>query len=293
MSLRRTGWVWAFLLLPLITYAIAVVGPALYSFYYSLTDWKAVGGDSPFVGLRNYQDIGADPYFWNALTNTGLWTVVAVVVPTAVGLALALGLNRVIRLHRVIKSLFFLPVALSLVVVGQVWFWIFRPEDGLLNLALGAVGLSSWQQAWLADPDLALWAVLLAWCWQQVALSMVVFLAGLTAVPAELIEAARMDGASARQQLRHVVIPALRPAFTVVISLSVINALKSFDIIYIMTQGGPFRETETLAAFMYRVGFKTYEFGYASAVAVVLFVLTLVTIGLFFGWMNRKEKENG
>lgn len=293
MSLRRIGWVWAFLLLPLITYLVAVVGPALYSFYFSLTEWNAVGDSSPFVGLRNYRDLAADPYFWNAFGKTALWSLVAVVVPPVVGLALALGLNRLNRMSKLVKSLFFLPIALSLVVVGQVWFWIFRPEDGLLNIVLRNVGLSSWEQAWLAEPSLAIWAVLVAWCWQQVALSMVIFHAGLTAVPEELIEASRMDGANGRQQLRHVVLPALRPAFVVVISLSMINALKSFDIIYVMTQGGPFRETETLAAFMYRVGFKTYNFGYASASAVVLFVITLVTIGLFFAWMNRKERQNG
>ena len=179
-----------------VAYAIAVVGPALYSFYYSLTDWNAVGGSSQFVGLQHYRDMYSDPYFWGALRNTAVWSAVAVVVPTVVGLALALGLARVQRMQRLIKSLFFMPVALSLVVIGQVWFWVYRPEDGLLNLVLRAVGLSSLQHAWLADPKLALWAVLAAWCWQQVALSMVVFLAGLTGVSDELVDAARVDGAN-------------------------------------------------------------------------------------------------
>jgi len=292
-SLRRLGWAWGFLLLPLVAYCVAVVGPTIYSFYYSFTDWNVVGGTSEFVGLAKYSKLIGDQHFWTALRNTAIWTGVAIVVPTVVGLTLALVLNRVRRLQRLVKSLFFLPLALSLVTVGQVWQWIYRPDGGLLNLLLGAIGLGSVQPAWLSDPKFALWAVLVAWCWQQVALTMVLFLAGLTAVPQELLEAAQVDGVNAWQQLRYVIIPALRPVFTVVISLSMINALKSFDIIYVMTSGGPFRTTESLAVFMYRAAFETYDFGYSSAAAVVLFVVTVVIIGCFFGWMNREERKNG
>lgn len=293
MSSKRTWWAWGFLAVPIVMYSAVVIGPALYSFYYSFTDWNALGGSSKFVGLAHFQRMAEDPHFWHALRNTSVWTVVAVVVPTVIGLALALGLAKIKVFARLIKSLFFLPLALSLVVVGQVWFWIFRPADGLLNIVLGAIGLTSLQHAWLADPNLALWAVMAAWCWQQVALSMVLFLAGLTSVPQEQIEASRVDGATGLQQLWYVVLPALRPAFAVVISLSLINALKSFDIVYVMTQGGPFRTTETLAVLAYRVAFKTYDFGYASAVSVVLFAITTVTIGLFFAWTNHKERQDG
>jgi ABC-type sugar transport system permease subunit len=293
VSTRRTAWAAGFLAVPLLAYVAAVVGPGLYSFYYSLTDWRAVGGTAEFIGLQHYRDMAGDRDFWMALKNTAIWTVVAVVVPTLVGLALALGLARLRRMQRLIKSLFFLPLALSLVVVGQVWFWIFRPEDGLLNLVLGQVGLQSLQHSWLSDPDVALWSVLLAWCWQQVSLSMIVFLAGLTGVRQELVEACKVDGAGGRQRLWHVIIPELRPAFAVVVSLSMINALKSFDIVYVMTEGGPFRKTETLAVYVYQTAFKTYDFGYASAVSVVLFMITLVTIGLFFAWTNREDHQNG
>ncbi|MEV5575499.1 sugar ABC transporter permease [Spirillospora sp. NPDC052269] len=292
MSTRRIGWASVFLAVPLIAYVAAVVGPGLYSFYYSLTDWNAVGGTANFIGLRHYTEMAKDEHFWHALKNTAIWTGVAVVVPTLAGLGLALGLAQVKRMQRLIKSLFFLPLALSLVVVGQVWFWIFRPEDGLLNLILGRVGLESWQHSWLSDPDVAFWSVLVAWCWQQVSLAMVVFLAGLTSVQAELVEASKVDGASSLQRLWHVVLPSLRPSFAVVVSLSMINALKSFDIVYVMTEGGPFRKTETLALLVYRSAFKTYDFGYASAVSVVLFVITLITIGLFFAWTNREDYQN-
>ncbi|MEU1726766.1 sugar ABC transporter permease [Nonomuraea sp. NPDC005692] len=290
MTIRRTWWAWGFLAAPLLAYGIAVVWPALYSFAHGFTDWKAVGGGD-FVGLAQFRRMAADPSFARALANTLIWTVAGVLVPTVVGLALALALNRVTRFAKLIKSFFFLPLALSLVVVGQVWFWIYRPEDGLLNLLLDAVGLGSLAHAWLADPDTALWAVMVAWGWQQVTLAMVIFLAGLTAVSRDLTEAAHMDGAGAWQRLRAVVLPALRPSSVVVISLSLINALKSFDIVYVMTGGGPFRQTETLAVLAYRVSFKTYDFGYGSAVSIVLFVVSIVIIGLFFAWNAWRDRH--
>lgn len=290
MPSRATRWAVAFLALPTLAYAIAVVGPTLYSFYYSFTDWHAVGGTAEWVGLEHYRHMIHDTYFWRAFKNTALWTAVAVVVPTAVGLALAVLLTRIRRLQRLVKSLFFLPIALSLVVVGQAWQWIYRGDDGLLNIVLRHVGLSGWQHDWLADPQTALWAVMVTWCWQQVSLSMVIFLAGLTSVPGELIEAAHLDGAGARQRFWHVTIPSLRPAFTVVISLSLVNALKNFDIVKVMTDAGPFKKTETLAYFVYRTGFTgAHDFGYSSAVSVVLFLITLIIVGLFMAWANRGE----
>lgn len=290
MTIRRTWWAWGFLAAPLLAYGITVVWPALYSFARGFTDWQAVGGGD-FVGLDQFRRMAEDPSFLRALRNTLIWTVAAVVVPTTVGLALALALNRVARFAKLIKSFFFLPLALSLVVVGQVWFWIYRPEDGLLNIALDALGLGSLQHAWLSDPNTALWAVMAAWGWQQVTLAMVIFLAGLTSVSRDLTEAAQVDGAGAWQRLRAVVLPALRPSFVVVISLSLINALKSFDIVYVMTGGGPFRQTETLAVLAYRVSFKTYDFGYGSAVSVVLFVVSIVIIGLFFAWNSWRDRH--
>lgn len=293
MTTRRTWWAPGFLLVPALMYAAVVVGPTLYSFYYSFTNWSALSGTSNFTGLANFRTMAADPYFWHALRNTVIWTAAAIVVPTVVALALAIGLARVRRFTRIIKSVFFLPLALSLVVVGQVWYWIYQPDGGLLNILLRAVGLSSLQNAWLADPSVALWAVIAAWCWQQVPLAMVIFLAGLTSVPQELTEASRVDGANGAQQLIHVVLPALRPAFTVVVTLALINSLKSFDIVYVMTQGGPFRSTETLAVLAYRTAFQTYDFGYGSAISVVLFLITLTAVGLFFAWNNRQERKYG
>src|SRR5690606_3482049 len=151
-----------------------------------------------------------------------------------------------------------------------------------LNIVLEKVGLSEYTRAFLADPDTALESVIAAWSWQQVALAMVIFLAGLTAVPRELTEAAEIDGAGYWRTVRHVIVPLLRPASVIVIALSVINSLKSFDILYMMTRGGPFHSSDTLAMMMYNESFPKYRMGYGSAVAVVLFLITLVVRIVYF-----------
>jgi ABC-type sugar transport system permease subunit len=289
---HKTLWAWIFLGPPLLAYVAVVLVPALFSFYDSLTNASTLGGPSAFIGLDNYTRLLDDPAFWKSLQNTAIWTLVAVTAPLLISLLIALALDRMTRLSRVVKTMFFMPLALSLVVVGQIWIWILSPEDGLLNIALRAVGLADLAMPWLADQDTALGSVLVAWSWQQIALSIIIFLAGLTAVSSELSEAAKMDGVNPWQHFRHVVWPALIPSLVVVVSLALINALKSFDIVYVMTAGGPFRSTETLAVFSYRIAFNSYDSGYASAAAVVLFILTAVIIGAF-AWTNRQEARRG
>ena len=232
-----------------------------------------------------------DPDFWQAFLNTAIWTIVGVLAALIFGFALALGLSRVKIFSRVIKSIFFLPLALSLVVVGFIWFWIYRYDFGLINLFLRHIGKDSLTKDWLADPSTALISVIIAWAWQQISLSMIIFLAGLTAVPTELIEASQVDGAKWRTQVRHVIIPSLAPAISVVISLALINALKTFDIVYVMTQGGPFGKTRTLSILSYREAFKSYDFGYSSAIAVVLFILTVTIIGGFMYVTRRGNRD--
>jgi multiple sugar transport system permease protein/raffinose/stachyose/melibiose transport system permease protein len=154
---------------------------------------------------------------------------------------------------------------------------------------LRALNLDQFTLAWLANPKTALPAVIIAWSWQQIGLAMVIFLAGLTSIPSELTEAAEIDGASYLQSLRNVVIPLLSPATVVVVALSIINSLKSFDVVYMMTQGGPFHSTDTLAMFMYNESFKKYYMGYGSAIAVVLFLIAMVIIAFYFRQVRELE----
>jgi len=279
-----------FLIVPVSFYLVVVIYPLLSSFYYSFTDWNGFGVDYNMVGLKNYQRIETDRLFRNAIENTVIWTVAAIVLPTTGGLLLALALHERGWLSRLYKSLFYLPICLSLVVVGQVWIWIYQPDFGLINTVLREIGLGAHTRAWMANPDTALQSVIAAWTWQQTGLAMVIFLAGLTAVPRELTEAAQIDGANYVQNVRHVIVPLLRPATVVVIALAVINSLKSFDILYMMTKGGPFHSSDNLAYMVYNEAFQKYRMGYSSAIAVVLFLITLVVISVYFRQQRGLEQ---
>ncbi len=289
MTRSRRIWTIGFLAIPLALYLVIVVGPLLYSFFFSLTDWNGFSFDFNFVGLANFRRVFSDPLFGNAIRNTVIWMIIAILVPVTCGLGLALILHERVRGANIYKSLFYLPICLSLAVIGQVWFWIYQPRWGLLNLTLNGIGLGDLTRAWLADPDTALLSVIVAWCWQQIGLGMVIFLAGLTSVPVELTEAAQIDGANYWQSLRHVVVPLLRPSTVVVVALAVINSLKSFDIVYIMTRGGPFNSSDTLATFMYDESFRKYYMGYGSAISVVLFAIALVVIAFYFRQVRALE----
>jgi multiple sugar transport system permease protein/raffinose/stachyose/melibiose transport system permease protein len=272
-------------------FGVFVVWPLLDSFRYSVTNWNGFDPDYDFVGLDNFARIFRDPEFLNAIVNTAIWILAALVVPVLLGLALALLLNTGLRSANVFKSIFYLPICLAAVIVGQIWIWIYQPDWGLLNTAIESVtGVRRFNFAWLAEPSTALGSVIVAWSWQQTGLAMVIFLAGLTSIPRDLLEAADIDGVSRWKQTLHIVLPMLRPATVVVVALSVINALKGFDILYIMTGGGPFRSSNTLAFFMYEESFKKYRMGYGSAISVVLFLIALSVIFIYFRQLRKLDE---
>ena len=290
--LRRHPWLLpaSFLCLPLLVYFAFVILPTLNSLYYSFTDWVGYGGDFNFVGLANFEKIFTDRLFGNAIKNTAIWLALAMTAPTLLGLTLALALQGKRRVNTLYKSLFYLPICLSPIIIGIIWVWLYSPKLGIVNIFLRGVGLDHLATAWLANPNTALYAVFVAWAWQQTGLNMVIFLAGLTSVPAPLVEAARVDGANYWQTLIKVVIPMLRPATVVVLALTAINALKSFEIIWVMTMGGPFNKSDTLAVFMYSESFRKFKMGYGSSAAVILFVMTLVIIALYFRQIAKAEE---
>ena len=294
MKRRAVFWRVVLLLPALSVFGAFVVWPLLDSFYYSFTDWNGFDPRYRFVGFENFFRIATDRLFANAIANTVVWMVLALLLPTLGGLGLALLLDaRPVRGANVFKSVFYLPICLSAVVVGQIWVWIYQPDWGLLNTVIEAVTGEPATFAWLAKPQSALYSVIAAWSWQQMGLSMVIFLAGLTAVPADLVEAASIEGANRWQKTRHVVLPMLRPATVVVVALSVINSLKGFDVLYIMTAGGPFHSSDTLAMFMYNESFKKYRMGYGSAISVILFLLTLAIVFLYFRQLRKLDEVHG
>ncbi|MDR3374562.1 MAG: sugar ABC transporter permease [Ancalomicrobiaceae bacterium] len=275
---------------PLLVFGLFVLWPLADSFRYSVSNWNGFSADAAFVGLDNFRKIFTDPLFANAILNSAIWMAAALVLPVGAGLALALLLDSGVRGAGVFKSIFYLPICLSSVVVGQIWIWIFQPDWGLLNTAISAASGETFGYAWLAKPGTALYAVIVAWSWQQTGLAMVIFLAGLTAIPRDLLEAADVDGVAYHKQIAHIILPMLRPATVVVIALSVINSLKGFDILYIMTGGGPFNSSDTLAMFMYDESFKKYKMGYGSAISVVLFVITLTIIFVYFKELKKMDE---
>ena len=294
MKRQTLFWRIALLAPPLAVFGAFVVWPLLDSFYYSFTDWNGFNPRYRFVGFENFLRVATDRLFTNATLNTVIWMGLALALPTLGGLGLALALDTyAVRGANVFKSIFYLPICLSAVVVGQIWVWIYQPDWGLLNTVVGAITGEPATFAWLAKPQSALYSVIVAWSWQQMGLSMVIFLAGLTAVPGELTEAAAIEGATRWQRTWYVVLPMLRPATVVVVALSVINSLKGFDILYIMTAGGPFHSSDTLAMFMYNESFKKYKMGYGSAISVILFLLTLAIIFVYFRQLRKLEEIHG
>ena len=293
MERDKRFWRIVLLALPLAVFAVFVIWPLASSFYYSFTNWNGFNPNYDFVGLTNFQKIYTDKLFYQAAINTALWMIAAILLPTALGLGLALLIDSRVPGSAAFKSIFYLPICLSAVVVGQIWVWIYQPDWGLLNTVLEAVSGERSRFAWLAKPDTALWSVIVAWSWQQTGLSMVIFLAGLTTIPEDLLEVCEIEGATMAQRVRLVVIPLLAPATVVVIALSVINSLKGFDILYIMTGGGPFNSSDTLAMHMYNESFKKYLMGYGSAISVVLFLIALTIIRIYFRQLRKVDQIYG
>ncbi len=293
MEREERFWRIVLLALPLGVFALLVVWPLASSFYYSFTNWNGFSPDYDFVGFDNFAKIYTDRLFLGAAINTAIWIAAAILLPTLLGLGLALLIDSRIPGGPVFKSIFYLPICLSAIVVGQIWVWIYQPDWGLLNTIVGHVTGQDLNYAWLAKPDTALGSVIVAWSWQQTGLSMVIYLAGLTSISEDLLEVCEIEGASAWQRIRYVIIPLLTPATVVVVALSVINSLKGFDILFIMTGGGPFNSSDTLAMHMYNESFKKYLMGYGSAISVVLFLLALTIIRIYFRQLKKVDEIYG
>jgi len=287
---NKIFWRTIFLSPPLIVFSIFVLIPLINSFYYSFTNWNGFNSEYDFVGLENYTRIASDNLFQNSIFNTVIWLISAILIPTILGLLLALLIDSQVRGSNFFKSIFYLPICLSAVVVGQIWIWIYQQEWGLLNIIINLFRENSFEYAWLSKPETSLYSVIIAWSWQQTALSMVIFLAGLTSIPKNLLEASQIEGANIFQRTFFIVIPLLIPATIIVVALSMINSLKGFDILYIMTQGGPFHSSDTLAMHMYNESFKKYRMGYGSAISVVLFFIAVTIIGIYFRQLKKLDE---
>ena len=281
------GVVWLFLLIPAAVEVAMVFWPALNSFYLSFTKWNGLGAAQP-VGLANFRDLAADDVFRGALKNNVIWAVGFGGLSVLGGLALAVALNKPRRGVGLYRSAIYLPMVFSLAVTGLFWRVQYQP-DGTINTLLGAVGLHGLEKQWLADPHTALYAVLVAAVWRQVGYVMVLYLAGLKSTDPTLDDASAVDGAGRWQRFRYVTWPQLRGVNTVVFAVTVIDSLRTFDIVWAMTQGGPYHSSELLSTYMFQQGFTFLNLGYASAIAVVIFALALLFIITYLVRTSREE----
>lgn len=256
--------------------AVVILGtfnvyPALYSLYLSFYKWNGYAPQRDYVGVGNYARLFGSPEFWNSLKVTLLYAGGLTLSALALGLLFAVLLNLPIRARALYRVLYFLPVITPTVAAGVVWKYLFDPSQGAVNTLLGGVGVKG--PDWLVDPAWALVAVILVGVWKRVGFNAVVYLAALQSVPRSYYEAAQIDGASAWQQLRFVTVPLLAPTTFFLVVTSLIEAFQVFDLVYVMTAGGPLGATDVFGFYLYREGFKYSQLGLASAIAYVMFAL--------------------
>lgn len=268
--------------IPLILFSLI---PFVQGLYFSLTDYPLLKSPE-FIGLRNFERLADDPLFNASLRNTLLYMVATVILRIIIGLALAVVLNSQLRGRVIFRAIFYLPVIAPLVTVSVVWRIIFDTYSGVLNAALDVIGIAP--IPWLTSTDWAMPAIIIMSVWKTFGWNIVVFLAGLQGIPPTLQEAALIDGASTWKSFRHVTLPLLRPTILLAVVTSTISASQVFDQVYVMTGGGPGYSTMTLGQMVYTAGFQDYEMGYASAVAMVLLLITLVFTLVQFKYLGHE-----
>ena len=270
----RRRWLvpYAFIAPNLVLFTLFSFVPLLYAAYISFYDWSLIG-DADWVGWANYARIVRDPQFWQALAHTAVYALVTVSASMAGGLVLAVGLNRPLPGRTVLRSIYFMPVVISAVATGTVAAWLFNDNYGVVNGFLVRLGVG--RVPWLSSPSWALPSLAVATVWVRVGFNMVVYLAALQSIPATYYDAAQIDGAGAWQRFRAITVPLLMPATFLLLILNIIYSFQVFDLIYVMTGGGPGFSTTTVVQYIYQAAFQTGEMGYASALGVVLYVLIL------------------
>ncbi|ANL38445.1 ABC transporter permease protein (plasmid) [Rhizobium phaseoli] len=282
----------AILLVPaLAIYAVFALYPMLNVVILSFQKWNGLDANRQFVGMANYSAIFTrDPVFWVAFRNTVIWTLMSLIFPPLVGLLLALSLNQKIFGRNGLRAIFYLPVIIAPIAVATMWKWMYDPFFGLFAQLLTSWGMQGWIKDWLGNKDIALYSVFVAYLWQTVGFSMVLFLAGLQNVSQTLVEAARIDGAGRWAVFKHVTLPALRPTITIVLVLSVISSLKAFDIVYGLTGGGPAQSTQMLALWAFTQAMQIFDFGRGAAISVVLLLITMAVVIPYLRWTQRHEE---
>lgn len=278
-----------FLFPALFIYIIVVVFPTVYSLFLSFCDWNGLG-EKKFVGLKNYiQLFTSDSVFYTALRNNIIWIILTICLTVLLALLLALVLNRSFRGRIVYRAIFYFPYMLSWIIVGIIWKWMYNPNFGLINQVLGMVGLDSLKGAYLSNTKMALYCVFIAALWQGLGQPMLYFLAGLQTLPNDILEAAKIDGAGKFNLFFRVIVPMLKETFVIVLATQIIASMKVYDIVYVMTDGGPANSTQTLATYMYNQTFTYSNLGVGSAIATVMVLIMMVVIVPYVAFSTKDE----
>jgi raffinose/stachyose/melibiose transport system permease protein len=280
-----------FFVAPAFIFTIVFIAyPALMSAYYSLYQWRGMSEARTFVGLENWQQLFSDPVILECLWHNLALVAVAVLIEIPLAFAIALVLARARVFGRSLyRTAYFFPVVLSITVAGVLWSWVYNPQYGLLNEGLRAIGLDQLAQPWLGDSKLVMPAVLLVTVWRFTGFYIIVFMAALESIPQDIYDVATLDGTNLWQLGVHVLVPMLREVIIVAIAIAITASIKRFDLIYIMTMGGPVHASELLATYMYKQAFLSFDMGYASTIAFFLFLLTLALVVIQLQSMRREE----
>jgi ABC-type sugar transport system permease subunit len=276
----------------LLIYAGFAVYPVLRTFWNSVHTIKPQGLEI-YVGLANFRDLLTNDWvFWKAVGNTAIFAIVATIADVVGGLLLALCLFSGAPFTRLLRVVWFTPVLMSYVVVGIIWVWIYDYDWGLANQILRAIGLGAYEQSWLGDPRTALWSVMVTHIWKWLGFNMIIFLAALHALPSEVLGAAELDNCGWFAKLIHIIIPMLRPTIVNLTVLSFVGKMMIFDLVWIMTGGGPLWSTETVSTYVYKRAFdwNTFDLGYPSAIAVLWFLIILAFVVLMTQLLRQRAR---
>jgi raffinose/stachyose/melibiose transport system permease protein len=279
-----------FMLPALALYALFVLFPIVQAARFSLFDWNGLEALDQFVGMANFERALSDPVFLGAVSHKGFIVILSLAVQIPFALGLALMLDRSFRGRAILRLIFFAPYVIAEVITAIVWSLLLQP-NGLAEHLLTAIGLTDAYQPWLADTDTVLVALFFIITWKYFGFHMILLLAGLQGIPRELEEAAAIDGASRWQGLRYVTLPLLGPTIRVSVFLSIIGSLQLFDLIWVTTRGGPVNASNTMAVYMFDRGFVRFQFGYGSAVAVILFLACFVLALAYQRWVLRRDTD--
>ena len=268
-------------------YMLMIVVPVIQSFRYSLFRWDGMGPLSRFIGAGNYRELLGDPVFWKAFGNNVVLLVFSLVTQMPCAILLAILLTGRIRMKSFFRTTFFAPQIISTVATGYLFYYIYEPTFGLLNQILRTLDLGQLARGWLGDTNLALYSVLLVITWRFIGFYMVLFMAAIEGIPTELFEAATMDGCGKWQIVRDIVLPLLRGTLKTACVLSIVGSIKYFDLIWIMTAGGPAHSSDLIATYMYKKTFLSWEVGYGSALAFTLFAIAFLLSAVFMRFTSR------